>query len=371
MKALLDRRLEKDSYRSLQVNEQLVDFCSNDYLSLSQNMDIAKKIHKKSIGLPMGSTGSRLLTGHYKLIDDAEQEVAAFHQADTALIFNSGYSANLGILSSIPRKSDIILYDELVHASIHDGMRLSAASSYSFRHNNLSDLEKQLKIHQSKNIFVFIESIYSMNGDEAPLIEIAELCKKNNALLIVDEAHSSGVCGKKGEGLCVEKGIEDAVFARLHTFGKAIGLHAAAVVGSKTLRDYLINFSRPLIYTTAINPHTALSILETYKHLNINGAVYVKELKERIDFYKLQMLTLSDYTLKSNSAIQCLLIPGNTKVLKICTDIKRAGFDIRAIRSPTVAAGRERIRICIHRHNSLDQIGNFTSILKKTFKQKT
>ena len=357
MQALLDRRKQNLSFRTIQKKEQLIDFCSNDYLSLSRNQTIQNEIHKKSKELKLGSTGSRLLSGHYDLLTEAEEKVAAFHHAETALIFNSGYTANLGLLSSIPRRSDIILYDELVHASIHDGLRLTAADKYVFAHNNLSELKQLLEQHHSKTVFVVLESIYSMDGDTAPLKEICQLCQEYDANLIVDEAHSTGVCGTNGEGLCVALGIEKQVFARIHTFGKAMGTHAAAVVGSKIMKDYLINFSRPLIYTTAISPHSALSIIESYSHLQQNGKEYIAELNKKIEYFRSLIKNLNEqHYIESNSAIQCIIIPGNENVVNTCALLQKEGFDIRAIRNPTVASGKERIRICLHRHNSLEEI---------------
>lgn len=226
-----------------------------------------KKAAEISAQLPLGSTGSRLLTGHYELLETLEDKIAEFHQGEAALVFNAGYNANLGLLSAIPRRSDVILYDELVHASIHDGIRLSPARSSVFAHNNTSALEQLLQEHQGKTIFVLVESIYSMDGDAAPLKTIQALCQKYQAYLVVDEAHSTGICGHYGEGLCVETGIHKEVFARIYTFGKAMGGHGAAVVGSKVLKDYLLNYARPLIYTTALSPHSTHHILEAYRLL--------------------------------------------------------------------------------------------------------
>ena len=366
MQALLERRKQNLSFRSFQKNDQLIDFCSNDYLSLSRNQTIQKEIHKKSKDLKLGSTGSRLLSGHYDLLTEAEEKVAAFHHAETALIFNSGYTANLGLLSSIPRRSDVILYDELVHASIHDGLRLTAADKYAFAHNNLSELKQLLEQHHSKTVFVVVESIYSMDGDTAPIKEICQLCQEYDANLIVDEAHSTGVCGTNGEGLCVALGIEKQVFARIHTFGKAMGTHGAAVVGSKTMKDYLINFSRPLIYTTAISPHSTLSILEAYNHLQDHGNAYIAELKSRIEYFRSLTTHLKpEQYIESDSPVQCIIIPGNGNVVNACALLQKEGFDIRAIRNPTVATGTERIRICLHRHNSLEEIKKLIDLISE------
>lgn len=357
MKSLLDRRKQNQAFRTAQNNQNLLDFCSNDYLSLARSPTLKEKVHAQSIELSLGSTGSRLLSGHYDLLSLLEEKTADFHKGEAALLFNSGYSANLSILSAVPRRSDIILHDELVHASIHDGMKLSAAATISFPHNDTKTLENLLNEYINKTIFVVVESIYSMDGDAAKLKEISLLCEENNAHLIVDEAHSTAIYGPNGAGLCVELGIENKVFARLHTFGKGIGAHGGVVVGSTTLKEYLFNYARPLIYTTALSPHTVLTVLEAYKHLEKYGAQYIKELQERISYFReLAKPLAGSYYIESFSPIQSIIIPGNNRVVQLSDQLQKAGFDARPIRTPTVAAGKERIRICLHRHNSLNEI---------------
>jgi 8-amino-7-oxononanoate synthase len=363
--ALLNRRKAQKAFRNVQNSSHLIDFCSNDYLSLSRSSELQKKLIEQYKNQPLGATGSRLLSGHYDLLDILEEKLAQFHQAEAALVFNSGYSANLGIISAIPRRSDLILHDELIHASIHDGIRLSQANSQSFAHNNLVELEALLSANSEKTVFVLVESIYSMDGDAAPLLSIQQLCLKYDANLIVDEAHSTGIYGAHGAGLCVELGIEKAVFARIHTFGKAIGTHGAAVLGSQILKDYLINYARPLIYTTAASPHSTLSTLSAYQLLEKKGSLYIKELKERIAFFQQHISNQSKYAyIKSDSPIQCLLVPSNEAVTQLSTLLQKEGYDIRPIRTPTVPAGKERIRICLHRHNSFEEIQNLIKLLK-------
>ena len=365
MYQLLQRRKNQKSFRALKENKGGIDFCSNDYLSIARNTVLKKKIHQATAAVDLGSTGSRLLSGHSTLHHQLEQKAALFHQAEAALLFNSGYTANLSILSAVPRKSDIILFDALIHASLHDGLKLSVAQSESFDHNNTKALEELLVKHHKKNIFVVVESIYSMDGDEAPLIPILKLCKQYNALMIVDEAHSTGIYGIKGEGLCVAKGIEQEVFARIHTFGKAFGMHAAVIAGSTLLKDYLINYARPLIYSTALDPHSVLSISMIYDHLQENGEQYIEELQERIQYFLDNSCSIKDQLIVSESPIQGIIIPGNEPVSRACYQMQQAGFDVRAIRSPTVAAGKERIRICLHRHNSLEQIKALVNCLQQ------
>ena len=243
----LEERKSQHSLRHLRLPiENRVDFCSNDYLGIARRnlLQVDSKLHS-------GSTGSRLLTGNYPLIEEVESFIAAFHGAKASLIFNSGYDANLGLLSSIPQRGDTVLYDSLSHASIRDGIRLSFAESFSFQHNDLDDLEMKLK-KEANRVFVVTESVFSMDGDICPLREIVELTERYGANLIIDEAHATGVIGERGEGLAQQLNLEDHVFARLHTFGKACGSHGAAVLGSPNLKSYLVNFARPLIYSTAL-----------------------------------------------------------------------------------------------------------------------
>lgn len=361
---LLNRRKAQKAFRTLHNSSHLIDFCSNDYLSLARSSELQKSIKEQYKNHPLGATGSRLLSGHYDLLDILEEKLAQFHQAEAALVFNAGYNANLGIISTVPRRSDLILYDELIHASIHDGIRLSPATSQSFAHNNLVELELLLINNTQKTIFVLVESIYSMDGDAAPLLSIQKLCQKHEANLIVDEAHSTGIYGENGAGLCVELGIEKAVFARIHTFGKAIGTHGAAVLGSQLLKDYLINYARPFIYTTAISPHTTQSSLAAYQLLEKKGALYIQELRERIAYFQEQISRQNKYTyIKSNSPIQCLIVPGNKAVTQLSALLQKEGYDVRPIRTPTVPAGKERVRICLHRHNSFEEIKKLIQLL--------
>ncbi|MGH1338917.1 MAG: aminotransferase class I/II-fold pyridoxal phosphate-dependent enzyme [Aureispira sp.] len=352
LQALLERRKAAGNWRSLQHKEHLIDFCSNDYLSLAR-LPCEKKLTETTY--KAGSTGSRLLSGHYPLLEELEGLLQDFHRAEAALVLNSGYSANLSLLSAVPRRSDVILYDALIHASMHDGLRLSAALAIAFPHNDLAALAALLQAHQGQTIFVLVESIYSMDGDEAPLLGLADLCQYYQANLIVDEAHSTGCYGTYGEGLCCALGIEQQVFARIHTFGKAVGAYGASILGSATLRDFLINYARPFIYTTAPSPHSVQRVLWAYQQLQQQGEQWVKELQARIQCFRTH-LPSSKQALPSQSPIQSILVPGNDAVVACSLDLEQQGFDVRPIRRPTVAAGSERLRICLHRHNSLAAI---------------
>ena len=280
----LNIRKENNALRVLNPQSQLVDFASNDYLGFSKCESIFNKSHQVLVDkqiIQNGATGSRLLSGNHELFELTENFIANFHQAETALLFNSGYDANVGFFSTVPRRNDIILYDELCHASIRDGIQLSLAKSYKFKHNNLENLEELILRFQSETIEIYIvtESVFSMDGDSPEIESLVNLSEKHNALLVVDEAHALGVIGNKGEGLVQKFQLQGKVFARIMTFGKGLGCHGSAVLGSNQLREFLINFCRSFIYTTALSPHAVATIFVAYQELNLSQDK-IQKLKE-------------------------------------------------------------------------------------------
>lgn len=356
---------EKNLFRELKTPEGLIDFCSNDYLGLARSEDLYQRISERCQSLKQaknGSTGSRLLSGNSELVEDVEQKLASLFKSEAALILNSGYTANLAIFSSLPQKNDIILFDELVHASIKDGARLSLAKRHSFRHNDLDDLEAKLK-RATGNIYVAVESVYSMDGDECPLRELVALTEKYGAFVILDEAHSSGIRGAAGSGIATSLGLENKIEVRLYTFGKGMGTHGACIAGSQNLIQYIINFARPFIYTTALTPHSILSVDCAFDYLKEN-IMLQSVLSQNIDVFLKGISNLPNRT-RSTSAIQTIIVSGNTKVKEAALALQKLGFDIRPILSPTVPVGSERLRICIHTYNTSAEITKLTNELKK------
>lgn len=366
----LEKRKTQGSLRALKFSKGLIDFSSNDYLGFARNSGIGdrtKEILQEYSPLKNGSGGSRLLTGNHELYAPAEEIVARFHKAEAALIFNSGYDANLGFFSAVPGKGDLILYDELIHASIRDGIQLSSAKALKFRHNDLNDLKK--KISRLKNdifgeVYLVTESIFSMDGDAPDLHALTSFAEEKGYFLIVDEAHAVGV---KGAGLIAEAELQDKVFARLITFGKALGAHGAAIIGPKELKDYLVNFARSLIYSTALPPHSLATIIAAYKELETGGVAEVEKLQENISFFKAEVSTrgFQEHFLESESAVHCCILPGNEQVKKASEVLEKNGFDVRPILSPTVPAGTERLRICLHSFNTRNEIEELLEVLKK------
>jgi len=374
---LLDRKA-KNAMRQLSAQNNLVDFSSNDYLGFSLSKDIFEKAYnylKANEIFKNGATGSRLLSGNHQLYNTVEKMLCEFHNTEAALIFNSGYDANLGFFSAIPLRGDIILYDELIHASIRDGITMSNAKAFKFKHNDLEDLKQKCKTEHHRNpieteIYIVTESVFSMDGDSPDLVEMSRICKTYNAHFIVDEAHALGVFNTNGSGLIQELGLENEVFARIITFGKGLGCHAATIIGSNTLKQYLINFARSFIYTTALPPHALATINTAYHELKITDEI--KNLNYNIIFFKSELtrLKLEQAFIESDSAIHCYIISGNDIVKSIASKLQEHGFDVKAILSPTVAVGQERLRFCLHSYNSKKQITDVLQLLT-TFVNKT
>lgn len=344
----LNERKANEAFRQLRLPEGKVDLCSNDYLGIVTNRLLQ--------GLPLhfrsGSAGSRLLAGNYPLIEETEQLLASFHQAAAALLFNSGYDANLGLLSCVPQKGDTILYDQLSHASIRDGIRLSFATAFSFAHNDMEDLQKKLE-HATGTVFIVTESVFSMDGDYCPLTELVRISRDYNAHLIIDEAHATGVVGSRGEGLVQQLQLQEALFARVHTFGKACGCHGAVVLGSPALRDYLINFARSLVYSTALPEHSVALIKASYETFPAMKAER-EQLQQLIRQF--QSARLRFEKLPSTTPIQVVVIPGNAAVKKVAASLQEQELDVRAILYPTVPKGKERLRIVLHAFNTSEEI---------------
>ena len=368
----LQQREASNALRKLPVSKDLIDFASNDYLGFSQSETIFNETHEYLLQNNIkvnGATGSRLISGNHNLYAITEEFIANFHQASSALIFNSGYDANVGFFSSVPQRSDVILYDELCHASIRDGITMSNAKSYKFQHNNPDDLERiilQLTTYnpQLTTLYIVTESVFSMDGDCPNLEELVRLSEKYHCNLVVDEAHALGVFGDSGQGLVQSLDLQDRVFARIMTFGKGLGCHGAAILGSAELKSYLVNFARSFIYTTGLSPHSVATILVAYQHLETEKGA-MQNLKRNIQFFNQEkmQLGLKPLFVYSKSAIQCAIIPGNEKVKSIANQLQEKGFDVKAILSPTVPEGQERLRFCLHSFNSNEEISEVLKLL--------
>ena len=374
LQSKLQKREENNSLRTLASPKNVIDFSSNDYIGFSQSEEIFNATHQFLVDNNIkqnGATGSRLLSGNHDVYKITEDFIAHFHQSEAALIFNSGYDANVGFFSAVPQRNDVILYDELCHASIRDGIQMSNAKSYKFLHNDFEDLEKLIVKFRPKNysvqpitIFIVTETVFSMDGDAPNLEELTILSEKYNCCLVLDEAHALGVLGDKGEGSTQSLRLQNKVFARIMTFGKGLGCHGAAILGSEELKSYLVNFARSFIYTTALSPHSVATILMAYQKLEKEQEA-LQQLKNNILYFNQQkmLLGLKPLFVYSKSAIQCAIVSGNQNVKNIANQLQEKGFDVKPILSPTVPEGQERLRFCLHSYNTEKEISEVLQLL--------
>jgi 8-amino-7-oxononanoate synthase len=296
----------------------------------------------------IGGTGSRLLSGHLREWDSLEQEFAQFARTESALYFGSGYAANLGLLTSILRKDDVVFSDELNHASLIDGMRLSGARKVIYRHLDLNDLETALRAtaHSTGRRFVVSETVFSMDGDIANVAELASLCARYDAGLVLDEAHAIGVHGPNGRGVAAAAGLTAEVIAMTHTCGKALASAGAFVCGSATLREHLINHARTFIFSTAMPPYMAGQIraaLRIARRMDSERAELLANAKRLTTELKSQGYD----TVASASQIIPVVVGGNDEAVATAEFLQREGFAVRAIRPPTVPQGRARLRLSL------------------------
>ena len=371
----IETRKQNNAFRELGSKSDLTDFSSNDYIGFARSKTIFEQTHHyltQHHFFENGATGSRLLSGNHAMYPETENKIAAIHHSESALIFNSGYDANIGFFQSVPQRQDLILFDTLCHASIRDGIGCSLAKAFKFEHNDCEDLENLIQKNKLnfENIYVVTESVFSMDGDSPNLLELTRICNLYQTYLVVDEAHALGVFGANGCGLVQELGLQNKIFARIMTFGKGLGCHGAAILGSCDLRDYLINFARSFIYTTGLAPHALATILVAYDHLD-SEVRNLQDLRENILFFNQQknILGLKPLFVRSKSAIQSAIIPGNDQVKKISKMIRDHGFDVKPILSPTVPAGQERLRFCLHHYNQKTEIEAVLQILSNAIYQ--
>ena len=348
-----------------------IDFCSNDYLGLAADEALqAETIQRWRKQPGNGATGSRLLSGNSAAVEALEEELADFFSAPAALFFPTGYVAVLATLSAVTKRGDLLLYDADMHASTKDAARLSPARRLNFKHNDIEALKKRCKKHPESQIFVISEGIFSMNGDPAPLQDLLDLCASEKATLMLDEAHSTGVFGPKGQGIAYDLGVHEQVSLRIHTFGKAFGAQGACLLGSRALMDHVINFSRCFIYSTAPLPvqvHALRAVLEHFR----SGNAPISQLWKNISLFQqlaAQLLPKSICAPQSGP-IQIFSLPNQAHTCKAARFLQLKGYDVRPILSPTVPVGKERIRVCLHSYNTPTEIQNLIENLSNYLKK--
>lgn len=354
----LRARSERNSLRQLAVHRPNVDFYSNDYLGFAWSKLLHDSIRQSIDTCPVvltGSTGSRLISGTSDSIRELEKLIAKEHGTSHALFFGSGYAANLSLFSCLPQRNDTILTDECIHRSVHDGCRLSNARKWKFRHNDMNHLEMLLKKTPGRCL-IAVESLYSMEGDFAPLETLIFLSEKYGAGLVVDEAHSFGVFGL---GLVAQYSLQDRVLATVVTYGKAMGLQGAAVLSGKLLKEYLVNFAAPFIYTTAPSPLSAISIKEGYRLLG-EDKTSGKQLQQRIRQFREAGLSQRSM---NGSPVQVVECADQQSAIQLQEALTAGGLQTYLVKAPSVKAGSERIRICLHAFNTVHEVDTLVSIL--------
>jgi 8-amino-7-oxononanoate synthase len=351
----LDSLREQSQFRTLETSDEAarVDLCSNDYLGLSTDPRLKQAVLEAvARAEQVGSTGSRLLSGNSREWEEIESEFAAFAGTEAALYFGSGYAANIGLLSSLLKSGDTVFSDALNHASLIDGIRLSGAAKVIYPHADLEFLEGALRdCADSPGARVIVtETVFSMEGDVAPLAALLALARKYDAAVIVDEAHATGVCGPEGRGVAAELGAEREMLAVVHTCGKALASAGAFVCGSGALRDHLINRARTFIFSTAMPPYlagqirAALALARVAESERAHLRAIASELREG--------LAAAGFTCGLNSRtgatqIVPVILGTNEAALHVASELQRSGFIVKAIRPPTVPLGTARVRISL------------------------
>ncbi len=353
-----------DRLRSLRPRSG-ADFASNDYLGLASSRILERAArHGLDSGIPIGSGGSRLLRGNHEEHERLEQAAADFFGSESALWFPTGYAANSAFFSTVPQRGDLIIHDELIHASVHEGLRLSRATAVAARHNDanhIADLaDEYRRAGGTGTIWIAVESLYSMDGDFAPLADLAEIGQRYGGVLVVDEAHATGVFGAGGEGLAAPfRGIVPLV--TLHTCGKALGCEGALLCADTVIKEFLINRARGFIFSTAPSPlmayitRAALSAIQDGDHLRGELQTLIQHAGRQLTPHGAKF---------SGSQIAPLIIGDDAKAMSIAARLQDCGHDVRGIRPPTVPPGTSRLRISITRNISADDIARLAGDLR-------
>jgi 8-amino-7-oxononanoate synthase len=334
------------TYRTLHATHGLSDFSSNDYLGLSFSPKVRAKLRRAlANGCPLGASGSRLLSGQTEFHERVESFLQSAFHAPSALIFSSGFMANLGVISAFSTINAHFFSDEENHASLIDGMKISNAPKSVYRHNDLADLKSRLSKSSSQTKVIVTEGVFSMSGDIAPLVEILSLAKKFNTWLVVDEAHSTGVFGKAGLGILSDLTLHYPLIVSIHTGGKALGGQGAFVLSSNEFRHLMVNCARSFIFSTALSPLSALQMQFALEEVIANPADRKRLLSLAVEVRK--KLTSFGLTVNGKSQIIPVVLGSNERVINASQYLQRQGFDVRPIRSPSVSRGKEQLRITL------------------------
>ncbi len=346
-----------------------IDFASNDYLGLAGSgllADAARAALDR--GVPIGSGGSRLLRGNHPEHEALEAEAAAFFGAESALFFATGFAANSALLATMPQRDDLILADTLIHASMHEGLRLTRAAHQFFPHNNLDAAENALKTWRNAGhkgqIWLAVESLYSMDGDMAPLAGLAQIAAQYQAIMIVDEAHATGIFGLDGRGLVADLASRENIIT-LHTCGKGLGAEGALLCGPKIMREFLVNRARGLIFSTAPSPVMA-AVVRASLQITAGADNLRQQLQAHIALAERLLSPLG--VICNGTPIMPLILGEDARAVAVAAHCQAAGFDVRAIRPPTVPEGTARLRIVISLNVDENDIRALADVLTKALK---
>lgn len=345
----LKNRAESDLLRQIQPYSErdVINLATNSYLALHENKALVQNAKKLAGEQYFGNLASRLVIDNSPLHEIIEKELSEWEQTEASLVFQSGYAANVGIIQAICTRETEVYCDRLNHASIYDGIALSGCKLIRYRHNDMSDLKARLWVSTAKEKMIITDTVFSMDGDCAPLMDICELAQDHNCLVMADEAHATGIFGSRGTGLVEATGTSSAVDIRMGTFSKALASLGGYFTGSKVLRDYFVNFSRSLIYSTALSHHVLAFTLSAIRYIKENPQLGMSLLHQAALFRK-RIQSAGYSTMASTTQIIPCLVASKSEALKLHVFLKERGINAPAIRPPTVPEGTARIRISFH-----------------------
>ena len=342
-------------------------FGSNNYLGLANHPYVKKKVREAIDKFGIGIGGPPLLNGYTSLHRELENRIASLKHTEDSIIFSSGYNANVGLLTALLNKNDVVLYDMYSHASFVDGLQLSKAKSFSFRHNDVDHLQILIELNAncSGDVFVGVEGVYSMDGDLSPLDQIVPLCKKYNATLIVDDAHGTGVMGVYGGGTCEHFGLQDSVEIQMGTFSKSFGVTGGYVAGSKKLVNYLRFFARSHMFSASLPPTVIASVLAGLDVLE-NDAELLQQLWSNVDYatYKLNEIGIN---VNPESPIIALLAPKEMNIRKAAFHFHQAGIFVNSIEYPAVPVNQQRFRISLMATHTKEDINRLVECIEEVW----
>ena len=350
------RLLDSPQAEHIVANQKpYLSFCSNDYLGLANRPELIAAMQKAAGDSGVGSGASNLITGHHRYHDSLEKQLARFVDLPAALLFSTGYMANIGVLGALMGRGDAIFADKLNHACLNDGAYFSYADFHRYPHNDVAALEKLLQASQAKHKMIAADAVFSMDGDIAPIPEYLALCEKYDAYLYLDDAHGFGVLGEHGQGSLNHFNIKSPRIIVMATLGKAAGVAGAFVAGEQVVIDYLIQKAKSYVYSTPAPPalsatlSASVQLIEQGDDLRANLNALIAYLKENLKLKKWKLL-------ESGTAIQPLIIGGNEESLAVSEYLQTHGILVPAIRPPTVPAGTARLRISLSAAHSLDDV---------------